>query len=325
VTNAIKVDHLVKEYGTLRAVDGVSFQVPRGAVFSFLGPNGAGKTTTVEVLEGLRKKTRGTVRVLGLDPWSEGRELHARIGVIPQDFHFFDKITPKEALRYYAVLFGRPVDARTMLERVQLWDKADARFDTLSGGQKQKLGLALSLVSDPEVCFLDEPTTGLDPQARRSIWEVIRALRAEGRTVFLTTHYLEEAELLSDFVAFIHQGQIIARGSPSEIIAQHGRPERFVFESDTALATYLQSRTSLRARAEGGEVEVEMREKADALRILSAVEESRIPWRSVSTRRDTLEDVFVRLVGRMDEGEIRAERPTDRARGTAAPVAGGSP
>ena len=226
--------------------------------------------------------------------------------MIPQDFRFFDKITPAEAIAYYAALFGTNADAYALLEQVRLVEKANSRFETLSGGQKQKLGLALALVSDPEICFLDEPTTGLDPQARRSIWEVIRQLRSQGRTVFLTTHYLEEAEILSDQVAIIHHGKIIARGTSSEIISAHGGPERLVLQAGPELATYLRTQTDLPVRTQDGRVEVEMRGKSDALRILTAVEQSGIPWAEVSTRRDTLEDVFVRLVGRMDEGVLRS-------------------
>jgi ABC-2 type transport system ATP-binding protein len=272
-----------------------------------LGPNGAGKTTTVEILEGLRSRSSGEVRVLGLDPWAEGNRLHRRIGVIPQEFRFFDKIHPREAVEYYAVLFGVRADAPRILERVGLSDKADARFDTLSGGQKQKLGLALSLVNEPEVYFLDEPTTGLDPQARRGIWEVIRSLRADGRTVFLTTHYLEEAELLADHVAIIHRGRIIARGTPTEIIEAHGRPERLRVDAPTALAEYLRGRIDREVTVDGGHIEVEMREKQDALRVLSAMEASGLPWSGFATVRDNLEDVFVRLVGTMDEGTLRSE------------------
>ncbi|MCI4318330.1 MAG: ABC transporter ATP-binding protein, partial [Thermoplasmata archaeon] len=192
---AVEVNDLRKTYGPLSAVDSISFHVAKGEVFAFLGPNGAGKTTTVEILEGLRARTSGDATVLGFDPWRDAAQLHRRIGVIPQEFRFFEKITPREAVQYFAVLFGVKIDPDELLARVVLSDKADALFDTLSGGQKQKLGLALALVNHPEICFLDEPTTGLDPQARRAIWEVIRTLKREGRTVFLTTHYLEEAQL----------------------------------------------------------------------------------------------------------------------------------
>jgi len=303
--NAVEVRGLRKLYGTLAAVDGIDFTVPEGQVFAFLGPNGAGKTTTVEILEGLRRRTEGEVKVLGLDPWDQGVVLHKQVGVIPQDFRFFEKIHPKEAIEYYGALFGTTPDPHVLLRRVGLVDKADARFDTLSGGQKQKLGLALSLVNNPKVCFLDEPTTGLDPQARRAIWDVIRELRSEGRTVFLTTHYLEEAELLADQVAIIHRGKIIAAGPPSAIIAHYGRPERLTVTAPSSLAAFLTQRLGVVARIVDGRVEVPMREKGEALKVLAAIEASGIPWEGFATEKDTLEDVFVSLVGRMDEGELK--------------------
>jgi ABC-2 type transport system ATP-binding protein len=310
MANAIEVENLVKRYGDLAAVNGIQFTVRPGTVFSFLGPNGAGKTTTTEILEGLRRRSDGTVRVLGLDPWTDAYELHLQIGVIPQDFRFFEKITPKEAIEYYASLFGTHPDPLELLERVQLVDKAGSRFDTLSGGQKQKLGLALALTNDPKICFLDEPTTGLDPTARRAIWEVIRTLKAEGRTVFLTTHYLEEAEMLADQVAIIHHGRIIAAGTPDEIIAEHGRPERLRFRAPPALADYLRPKVGLPVSVEDGRVDVELHEKKDALRVLAAVEASGLPWEGFATAQDTLEDVFVRLVGQMDDGTLKTEGVT---------------
>jgi ABC-2 type transport system ATP-binding protein len=310
VADAIEVDHLVKRYGELVAVNDIGFRVAAGSVFSFLGPNGAGKTTTTEILEGLRRRTEGEVRVLGLDPWTEGKTLHTRIGVIPQDFRFFEKITPREAVQYYGALFGTRPDPDDLLARVQLADKAESRFDTLSGGQKQKLGLALSLTNNPEICFLDEPTTGLDPTARRAIWKVVQGLKSEGRTVFLTTHYLEEAELLADHVAIIHHGKIIAYGPPNEIIAAYGRPARVQFQAPPALAEYLRSHLGVAATAHDGRVEVELREKSEILPILSAAEASGIRWQGFATEQDTLEDVFVRLVGQMDEGALKSEAAT---------------
>jgi ABC-2 type transport system ATP-binding protein len=218
----IEVSNLKKAYGSLQAVDGISFSVNEGEVFSLLGPNGAGKTTTIEILEGLRERDEGDAKVLGKDPWKEGYEIHKKIGVIPQGFKFVDYATPREAIKYYAALFGVKVDADAILKKVILEDSANVYFSKLSGGQKQKVGLALSLVNDPELVFLDEPTTGLDPQARRAVWEVIRTLKGEGRSVLLTTHYLDEAEELADIVAIMNHGRIIATGTPPEIIARHG-------------------------------------------------------------------------------------------------------
>ncbi len=306
MAGSIEVHGLVKRYGSLTAVNGINFEVPAGSVFSFLGPNGAGKTTTTEILEGLRQKTDGSVSVLGLDPWSQGAELHRRIGVIPQEFRFFDKITPREAIEYYRALFHTGADPKKILAQVELLDKIDSRYDTLSGGQKQKLGLALALTNDPEICFLDEPTTGLDPHARRAIWEVIRALKRDGRTVFLTTHYLEEAEILADRVAIIHQGNIIAAGTPQEIIREYGRPARMRVNGSPELADYLARKLGVQAAAEGGRIEIDLHRKEDALRVLFALDASGLPWDSFATEQDTLEDVFIRLVGRMDDGALKS-------------------
>lgn len=304
MTSAIEVTNLTKAYPDVRAVDGISFTVEPGEVFAFLGPNGAGKTTTVEILEGIRPRSGGEVRVLGEDPWVKARELQRRIGVIPQDFHFFPKLSPREAIELYAALFGVPSHAKELLDRVELSDKSDTLFDTLSGGQRQKLGLALALVNDPRLCFLDEPTTGLDPRARRAIWSVIRTLKAEGRTIFLTTHYLEEAQLLADRIAIINLGHIIATGSPREIIQRYGRPERLRIVGDHALAGPLQKYLGRPVEIEDGAVAVELLGKGDALRILSWLDSSGYAYSSFSTSQDTLEDVFIRLVGPSDQAHM---------------------
>lgn len=230
---AIEVIDLSKSYGSLNAVDAISFQVEQGEIFSLLGPNGAGKTTTVEILEGLRQRDAGTVQVMGMDPWKDGYELHKKIGVIPQGFRFFDKSTPTEAIKYYASLFNVQAYPEKILSEVILTDSKNVIFENLSGGQKQKLGLALALVNEPQLLFLDEPTTGLDPQARRAMWDVMRSLKQQGRTILLTTHYLEEAELLADKVAIMTKGKIIASGSPEELINTYGSPKRMVAVSDS--------------------------------------------------------------------------------------------
>ncbi len=304
MVDSVEVSGLVKSYGPLRAVDGIDFSVRPGEVFSFLGPNGAGKTTTVEILEGLRKRSGGDVRVLGLDPWHELDRLRTRIGVTPQDFHFFPKLTPREAIQLYARLFDVRPDVAELLAHVELADKADDHYDVLSGGQRQKLGVALALVNDPELCFLDEPTTGLDPRARRSIWEVIRRLRSEGRTVFLTTHYLDEAEQLADRISIINLGKIVATGRPDEIITRYGRHDRLRIVGDPGLAGHLGPLGFTVQEVPNG-VEIELGSKAEALRALEAVSASGLRWDSFSTRRETLEDVFLRLVGRIDEGMLR--------------------
>jgi ABC-2 type transport system ATP-binding protein len=301
---AVDVKQLVKTYGDVRAVDGIDFSIETGEVFAFLGPNGAGKTTTVEILEGIRPSTSGTVRVLGKDPWTEGRELQLKIGVIPQDFHFFPKLKPREAIDLYAGLFGVRSRATELLQQVELSDKVDALFENLSGGQKQKLGLALALVNDPQLCFLDEPTTGLDPRARRAIWSVIRGLKAEGRTVFLTTHYLEEAQILADRIAIINLGHIIATGTPADIIHRYGRPERVRIVGDPAMAEPLRRQVNLPVDVEEGALTVELHAKADALKVLSWVDASGYSYNSFTTAEDTLEDVFIRLVGTSDKSAL---------------------
>ena len=177
----MKLPHSKKSYGDIKAVDGITFSVSKGEVFALLGPNGAGKTTAIEIMEGLRKRDDGTVKVLGFDPWKEGHKLHKKIGVIPQDFTFFEKATPREAILYYSDLFNVKTNTDQLLKEVLLEDSDKVLFENLSGGQKQKTGLALALVNSPELLFLDEPTTGLDPNARRAIWEVIRGFKATGQ------------------------------------------------------------------------------------------------------------------------------------------------
>lgn len=306
----IEVSNLKKYYGDIKAVDGVSFTVNEGEVFGLLGPNGAGKTTAIEIMEGLRKRDEGTIKVLGLDPWSKGTELHKKIGVIPQQFNFFDKTSPKEAINYYASLFGVSVDADEILKEVLLEDSAKNLFENLSGGQKQKMGLALSLVNSPELLFLDEPTTGLDPNARRAIWEVIRKLKAKGKTVILTTHYLEEAQVLADRVAIVDHGKIVAMGTSDEIIEQYGSGERLEIHGTKELAEYVQKNTELTVGYDPkGVISIQLNKKIDALAALAAAEQSGLEWGEIHTRRDSLEDVFVKLVsGAVDDsGEIAAE------------------
>ena len=305
---AIEVTSLRKAYGSLQAVDSISFHVDKGEVFSLLGPNGAGKTTTIEILEGLRERDGGEARVLGLDPWKEGYALHKKIGVIPQGFMFLPYSTPREAVRYYAALFGVKADVEGILRKVILEDSATNYFMRLSGGQKQKVGLALALVNEPELVFLDEPTTGLDPQARRAVWEVIRNLKKEGISVLLTTHYLEEAEELADTVAIMNKGKVITSGTPAEIIAEHGSGERLKVRAAEPLARYLRERTKLEVDFHDGVVGVLVKKKEDALAALAAIEESGLNWSDLSVQRDSLEDVFVKLVGsRLEEQEAGAK------------------
>jgi ABC-2 type transport system ATP-binding protein len=307
----IEVSNLKKNYGSLKAVDDTSFQVNNGEVFALLGPNGAGKTTTIEILEGLRERDGGDVKVLGLDPWKNGYELHQKIGVIPQEFNFIEKITPREAIIYYADLFNIKVNPDEILKEVLLEESTKTNFDNLSGGQKQKMGLALSLVNSPELLFLDEPTTGLDPNARRAIWDVIRGFKAKGKTIILTTHYLDEAQQLSDRVAIMDHGKIVAMGTSDEIIEQYGSGERLEIRGSEELARYIKANTELHVDYDGsrGIISMPIKQKNDALAGLAAAEKSKMEWSDITTRRDSLDDVFVRLVSRKlsEHGEILDE------------------
>jgi ABC-2 type transport system ATP-binding protein len=211
------VHDLRKAYGAVEAVRGVSFAVGRGEVFGLLGPNGAGKTTTVEILEGYRKRSAGEVRVLGLDPATRDRRLQQRVGIVLQSCGFYPRVTVGEAVRHFAKAYERPRDPGETIELVGLAEKADSRTKDLSGGQRRRLDLALALVGDPELVFLDEPTTGFDPAARRAAWGVVRTLKELGKTVLLTTHYLDEAQELADRVAIVKEGRIVAEGPPDSL------------------------------------------------------------------------------------------------------------
>src|SRR6185369_14621516 len=214
---SVHVRGLTKSYGNFQAVKGVDFEIFPGEVFGLLGPNGAGKTSTVEILEGLRPRDGGEVTVLGFDPGRDTKRLKDRIGVCLQATNLPDRITVREALRLFASLYSRTVDGDALLKRLMLWEKRDDGYGKLSGGQKQRLALALALINDPQLLFLDEPSAGLDPQARLEIHELIADLRREQRSILLTTHYIEEAEKLCDRVAIVDEGRIVATGTPREI------------------------------------------------------------------------------------------------------------
>ena len=304
---SIEVTSLRKQYGDLKAVDDISFTVKEGEVFGLLGPNGAGKTTTIEIMEGLRERDGGDVKVLGLDPWKNGYTLHKKIGVIPQEFTFFEKTTPREAIIYYSDLFNIKVDPDELLREVLLEESAKVNFDSLSGGQKQKTGLALSLVNSPDLLFLDEPTTGLDPNARRAIWEVIRSLKAKGKTIILTTHYLDEAQQLCDRVAIMDHGKIVAMGTSDEIIQRHGSGERLEIHGNEQLADYIKANTELQVdyNKSKREIIIPLRKKIDALAALAAAEQSGIEWGEIQTRQDSLDDVFVKLVTGLGNEQVQ--------------------
>jgi ABC-2 type transport system ATP-binding protein len=222
VEKVIEVDALVKRYKNIVAVDEISFDVYRNEIFSLVGPNAAGKTTTVEILECLRKPTNGSAKVLGFDVVNEETQIKKKIGVMPQDFNAFERLTVKENVELIMRIYNVGTDIKQNLETLGLWEARDKKFHTLSGGMKRRVGICMALVSEPELLFLDEPTTGLDPQARKECWEVIRTLKKLGKTVFLTTHYMEEAEKLSDRVGVIVKGKIVAIDKVNTLISKFG-------------------------------------------------------------------------------------------------------
>ena len=297
----ISVSEIHKSYGSIKAVDGLSFSVLEGEVYSLLGPNGAGKTTTVEMLEGLRKPDSGQIRILGKDPWHSAGILRTEVGVMPQDFRFMDRINPAEAIQFYSTIFNVPDKSDELLDLVELSDMKRVHFQNLSGGQKQKLGICLALVNDPRIVFLDEPTTGLDPKARRKIWELISKLKSEGRTVILTTHYLEEAQILADRVGIVDHGRMIVEGSPQEIISKMGKGRRLRLVNDKRLSDFIATELGLDSLTSTNELAVSVRNNMDVVRILEFAEKNGIELSSLSLKEDTLEDIFVDLVSKEDE------------------------
>jgi len=296
--HAIVVDELCKRYGELLAVDNVSFTVNQGEVFAFLGPNGAGKSTTAEIIETIRKPTSGKVTVLGMDVARRKAEVVRRIGVLPQGFSSFDRITVRESLNFYARVFGCRADIDALMDLTNLRDKANARFNTLSGGLKQRLGIAAALVNDPEVVFLDEPTTGLDPHARRQVWDVLKGLKSRGKTVFLTTHYMEEAELLADTVAIISRGKIVAIDSPMRLTEKHADHVQLTLESiDAAALGLIQSMGFRPTRAGDRNISVAVNNADDVRRILEEIRKSGLSLEGLDVRKPNLEEVFLKLTG----------------------------
>ena len=295
----VQVSAIRKTYGRTVAVDEISFDVLEGEIFGLIGPNGAGKTTTMECVEGLRTPDRGDISVLGLNPVRDVYALQNRIGVQLQEAQLQKRIKVREAVGLWASLYQRPVDGDRLLEQLGLKEKRDAWFMTLSGGQKQRLFIALALINDPELVFLDELTTGLDPQARRAIWELVRGIRARGKTVFLTTHLMEEAERLCDRVAIIDRGRIIDIGTPAELIRRHA-PEQTVIVATPDGGSAEQFRLSPGVESvSGSDGRFTIRGRGDELvtRVIACVADNRITVSDFRTERATLEDVFLNVTG----------------------------
>ncbi len=300
---AISVRGLRMNYGTLEAVKGIDFEVQSGEVFGLLGPNGAGKTTTVEILEGLRRRTAGDVRVLGLDPDRQKQKLKDRIGVALQATNLPDKMKVGEAVKLFAAFYTRTLDGEMLLKRLQLWEKKDAFYSTLSGGQQQRLALALALINDPQMLFLDEPTTGLDPQVRLEIRDLIEELRAEKRTIVMTTHYIEEAERLCDRVAIIDAGQIIAIGTPRELQERSATQSGIEARLDRPvpagpLPEFAESVRTLLSE-DRRELSISSKRPARTLvDLIKWIEAQGMELEDVHLKRPTLEDVFIELTGK---------------------------
>ncbi len=293
---AIVVDKLSKHYGTFRAVDDISFTVKSGEVFAFLGPNGAGKSTTAEMIETIRVPTSGKVLVLGMDVTKHKPEVVRRIGVLPQNFASFDRITVRETLQYYARVFGSAADIDALMELTDLRDKSAALFNTLSGGLKQRLGIAVALICDPEIVFLDEPTTGLDPHARRQVWNVLKGLKDRGKTIFLTTHYMEEAELLADTVAIIAKGRIVAIDSPAKLTEDHAERMQVTLMAIDVAAMDPIRKLGFCPVADGDDaIGVPVKAPDDVRRILEAIERCGLAPGGLDVRKPNLEAVFLKL------------------------------
>jgi ABC-2 type transport system ATP-binding protein len=303
--SALAIRDLVKTYGPVRAVDSVSLDVAAGEIVGLLGPNGAGKTSLVECAMGLRPADGGSVRIMGMDAREQPAAVKRSFGAVLQSTALQDAITPREALELFGAFYPRAIAAGRLLERFSLEEKGDARFETLSGGQRQRLALALAFVNDPRLLFLDEPTAGLDPQVRRELHEEIRQMRAEGRSVLLTTHYIEEAHALCDRIAILHRGRIVATGTPEELIARSASRTRLMVRTglklDTAALAGLAGIVAVKET--NGCVAVETRDTGPAIielvRYLNGTGNELL---DLQVKKPSLEDVFIELTGEAGEG-----------------------
>ena len=299
----VQVKGLSKTYGASIAVNEVSFEVREGEIFGMVGPNGAGKTTTIECIEGLRKPDQGTIRVLGVDPQHEGQSLCLRVGMQLQQSNLPDRMKVWEALDLYASFYPTSSNWKELLGQLGLEEKYNTPFSKLSGGQKQRLFIALALLPDPQLVFLDELTTGLDPQARHTIWDLVRDVRGRGKTVLLTTHFMEEAERLCDRVAILDHGRIVALDTPAALIRGLGVKERVIFNLDGTLPAGFETAFSsaVQLEVQGGRVIVhgeDGRKVPLVSEVVSLLTEKEVPFHDLRTEQPTLEDVFLGMTGR---------------------------
>ena len=298
----VEVRQLGKSYGSLKAVDQLSFRIERGDVFGLLGPNGAGKTTTIEIMEGLRRADGGSVRIAGMDPQRDDFALKQIIGVQLQSSAMEERIKAKEALQLFGSYYKKALPAEQLLELVGLAEKRHTYYSKLSGGQQKRLALAIALVNDPQMVFLDEPTTGLDAQSRRNIWETVRRLKSEGRTVLLTTHYIEEAENLCDRVAIIDHGRIIAEGTPTELVRQSGVHHKIHFSvqrplSEATIDVLVSKHGTLDCENDRCTLKVDHPSKP-LIELIKLLEAEGNELTDLHLVRPSLEDVFIELTGR---------------------------
>jgi len=300
----VKVKNLYKYFEDVKAIDGMSFEVETGTIFGLLGPNGAGKTTTIENLIGLISRDSGQIDILGYDPGEDNEKLQEKIGVQLQSPTLFDKLTVKEIVSLFASFYNNPFPIKEAIEMVGLNSKNDDYVESLSGGQKHRLAVALAIVSNGEIIFLDEPTTGLDPQSRRKVWSVIKKLKQLGKTIFMTTHYMDEAENLCDQLLIIDQGKVLVRGKPAELIEKHFEVDMIEFENTTFIEEEIGALASLES-VTGQKLDKNeniILYTVDAVQTIAGLlafsEKAGKPIRKLNLRKPTLEDLFLKLTGR---------------------------
>jgi ABC-2 type transport system ATP-binding protein len=296
----VRVEELRKSYGEVCAVDGISLEVSRGEIFGIVGPNGAGKTTTMDCIVSMRRPDSGFISVLGLDPVSQRKTLLEKVGIQQQESELPDRMKVREAMELFSCFYKNSLEATGILSKLGLSDKTESFFSALSGGQKKRLFVALSLVGDPEIVFFDELTSGLDPQSRRSMWDLVRGLRDDGKTVFLSTHYMDEAEKLCDRVAIIDKGRIVALDTPDSLVRSHafalsvvmGIPDSFIENELESIPGVLE------VFREGVKVTARVRDSSAVVEIVKLLVDRKIELGDFHTEKSTLEDVFLKLTGK---------------------------